>query len=90
MENGIKEMDWVKTKHQKPEGMNRAPLIPPGKREYRELMLMCQYQRKNQEVKEIEIGYPPFASKATEGKQVLGIGYSIMGIGLLGLPESLG
>jgi hypothetical protein len=42
--NGIKEMDWVKTKHQQPEGMNRPPLIPPGEREYRELMLMCQYQ----------------------------------------------
>jgi hypothetical protein len=49
-------MDWIKTKYQTPEGMNRSPLIPLRKREYRELMLKCQYQGKNQEVKEIEIG----------------------------------
>ena len=43
-----------KNKISKPAGMNRPPLIPLGKREYRELMLKCQYKEKNQEVKEIE------------------------------------
>jgi hypothetical protein len=50
----LKEMDWVKTKYQTPADMNRPPLIPLRKREYRELMLKCQYKEKNQEVKEIE------------------------------------
>jgi hypothetical protein len=48
-------MDRVKTKYQTPEGMNRPSLILFRKREYKELMLKCQYQERNQEVKKIEV-----------------------------------
>jgi hypothetical protein len=49
----LKEITWVKTKYQTPEGMNRSPLIPLKNREYRGLMLKCQYQVIFRKVKEI-------------------------------------